>query len=62
MKASLGNYLTVGSMQRTIIKVGWLHYCQNKKKKKNKGINLVHPKDAMAAILVKWIVKSLKPG
>lgn len=46
-------------MQRLRTRVGWLQCCQEKKKG---GNNLIHPKDVVSALLVKWIIKTLEPG
>jgi hypothetical protein len=53
------NYLALGGIQRSRAKVGWLQCCQSRSQG---GINLVNPKDAVAALMVKWVVKALESG
>jgi hypothetical protein len=59
VKSAVTNYFWSGSLQRSKSKVLWLHCCQTKA---NGGVNLIHPLDAMVALMVKWIMKAVEPG
>jgi hypothetical protein len=47
-------------MKRSRSKVFWLQCYQIKSN--GGGVNLINPKDALTALLVKWIMEALEPG
>ena len=59
LKSSILNYLAAGKMERSRARVDWLQCCQ---RKEEGGINLINPEDAVAVLMVKWVIKALEPG
>jgi hypothetical protein len=59
IKSMMINYLADGGVHRARAKVGWIQCCQDKSRG---GLNLVHPDDAVIALMGKWIVKAMEPG
>jgi hypothetical protein len=57
--SAVANYFLSGTASRSREKVSWLQCCQTRK---NGGINLINPADAMTALMSKWIVKALESG
>jgi hypothetical protein len=59
VKSVLLNYLAAEKAQRSRAKVGWIQCCQPKE---NGSINIIHPEDAVVALMTKWVVKAMEPG
>jgi exonuclease III len=59
IKSLMINYLASGGAQRARAKVSWIQCCQERHEG---GINLINPEDAVAALMVKWVLKALEPG
>lgn len=57
--SAIQNYLWSGTMHRARTKVAWTQCCLSKDKG---GINVINPKDALVALMVKWILKACEPG
>ena len=59
IKSAIMNYVVGGKLQRARIRVSWQQCYQTKSKG---GVNLINPKDAVAALMTKWLTKALEPG
>lgn len=59
IKSTVANYLASGKASRSRARVGWIQSCQPKK---DGGINLINPHDAVSALMTKWIIKAMEPG
>lgn len=59
IKSTISNYLASGKVGRSRARVGWIQCCQTKQ---DWGINLINPDDAVAALMTKWVIKSLESG
>lgn len=58
VKVALGTHLAPRLMERSRLKVGWIWCCQSRVKG---AINLIHSKDAMIVLMVKWVIKAIEP-
>jgi len=59
LKALLHNYLWYGSVNTTGARVNWDDYMMPKKVR---GLSFLSPKDAMKALMSKWVIQALLPG
>jgi hypothetical protein len=59
IKTKLTNYLWSGSTNNSHVKIRWSQYCQSRDMG---GINLINPKDALVALMSKWVIKACEPG
>jgi hypothetical protein len=59
IKSFMINYLPFRGIRRAHTKVGWMQCCQERS---NEGINLINPKDAAVALIVKWVIKAMELG
>jgi hypothetical protein len=59
VKSALLNYLASGKSQRARARVNWIQCCQTRI---NGGLNIIHPEDAVVALMGKWLVKAMEPG
>lgn len=57
--SAIQNYLWSGSLHRARTKVAWMQCCLSKVK----GVlNVINPKDSLAALMTKWVLKACEPG
>jgi hypothetical protein len=59
VKSALLNYLALGKSQRVRARVNWIQCFQTKEAG---GLNIIHPEDAVVALMTKWMIKALEPG
>ena len=59
IKSAIMNYVAGGKVQRARIRISWQQCCQTKGMG---GVNLINPKDAVVALMTKWLIKAMEPG
>lgn len=57
--SSTQSYVWLDSLYRARTKVAWIQYYQRREKG---GINMTNPKDALIALMSKWVLKVCEPG
>lgn len=57
--AAVKNYMWFDALRRARTKVSWTQCYMSKDRE---GINMVSPKDALVALMTKWILKTCEPG